>query len=372
MKVFELIAEYQSSYLIYKELEEKLELLFEKLLISNNISFLQIESRVKSLPSFLDKVYRLISANKNLEDIFNDLVGIRLVTYYNEDVDQITDLIERKFKIHSKNSEYESHKRAPDQFGYSSIHYKVSLSPDKNYSTELTKFQGIIFEVQVRTVVQHAWATIDHKIRYKTAEEIPRDIRREIFQLSALFELADSQFLSIKKKLETKARKDLEKYKKGDSTIKINALTLAYFFETYQSAIQQLVDKAREIGFKETTIQHDPNSIRYLLMLFQRIGIVSMEELEDLFKEAQEKGPKIMEKIYHVISNKSIIPIDYPFPIILLIVITLRLKVVKFNDIDTDEVIQKLLKSTVKSISLSLKNKNNLQKDFSNNGSGNS
>ena len=360
-KVFELISEYQSNYPIYKQFTNRLKLLFEKLLISNGISFLQIETRVKSLPSFLDKVYRLISTNKFLSNNFNDLVGIRLITYYNEDVYQIAALIEREFDFHSKNSEYESHNRSPDQFGYSSLHYKISLSPQLSYPVELDKFKNIVFEVQIRTVVQHAWATIDHKIRYKTAEEIPRDIQREIFQLSALFELADNQFLSIKKKLAAKAREELEKYKNGDLSIKINALTLEYFFENHQSTIQSIVDQARRIGFKETTIRHDPNSIRYLLMLFQRLGVVSMRELEELFAEAQEKGPTIMENIYQVILNKSIIPINYPFPIILLIVITLKLKVLKFNDIDADKVIQKLLGSSVKSISLSLKqNENNL------------
>ncbi|NOY59581.1 MAG: hypothetical protein GXO75_11735, partial [Calditrichaeota bacterium] len=252
--------------------------------------------------------------------------------------------------------EYESYNRSPDQFGYSSLHYKISLSPRSSYPMALDKFKDIVFEVQIRTVVQHAWATIDHKIRYKTAEEIPRNVQREIFQLSALFELADSQFLSIKKKLAAKAREELEKYKNGDLSIKINTLTLEHFFETHQPEIQRLVNKAGEIGFKETTIQHDPNSIRYLLMLFQRLGIITMGELEDLFVKAQEKGPKIMEKIYHIISKKNIIPIDYPFPIILLIIITLRLKVIKFKDMDTDKVVQELLKSTVKSISLSLEN----------------
>ena len=355
MKVFELISEYQRSYPIYKEFTVELKSLFEKLLISNNISFLQIETRVKSLPSFLDKVYRLISTNKPLSYNFTDLVGIRLITYYTEDLYHIADLVEREFEIHSKNSEYESHKRAPDQFGYSSIHYKVSLASKSSYDPALRKFKNIVFEVQIRTVAQHAWATIDHKIRYKTAEKIPRDIQRQIFQLSALFELADSQFLAIKKSLEAKARDDLEKYKKGDLTVKINALTLEYFFETNQPTIQSIVEQARRIGFKETTIQHDPNSIRYLLMLFQRLGVVSMAELEELFAEAQEKGATIMENIYKIISNKSIISIDYPFPIILLIIITIRLRVTKFNDIDADKMIRKLLGSSVQSISMSLK-----------------
>ena len=355
-KVVELIAEYQRNYSTYEALTKELRNLFEALLNSNNIGFLQIETRVKSLPSFLDKVYRLIASDRYEGQTFADLVGIRLITYYNEDVTEIARLVEQEFTVHSKNSEYESHNRSPDQFRYSSLHYKVSLSPDKPYFQALKKFQNILFEVQIRTVVQHAWAAIDHKIRYKTAEQIPQDVQREIFRLSALFELADYQFLSIKKKLETRAREELKKYKAGDTSVKINTLTLDYFFETHRDAIQSIVRQAREIGFQKTSIQYDPNSIRYLLMLFQRLGIVSMNDLERLFLKAQVKGAAIMRYIYQVVSDENIDSIDYPFPIVLLIVITLRLKETQFNDLDVDQLIQQLLGSSVKSISLSLLN----------------
>ncbi|GEM_PF-1983222 len=360
MRVFDLILEYQNNYPTYNEFLKEIKLLLEKILLDNNIAYSQIETRIKPLPSFLDKAYRLISNNEHFSPRFNDLLGVRVIAFYLEDVDRIADFIESNFKVHLKNFEYEAQHRAPDQFGYSSKHYKISLR--NNFGNiKIEKFKDIIFEVQIRTVAQHAWSIIDHKIRYKTAEEIPQDIQRQIFQLSALFELADSQFLAIKKKLEVQAQEDLEKYKTGDLSAKINALTLGHFFKTHQSTIQSIIDEAVKIGFKETIIQHNPNSLRYLLMLFQRLSIFSMGELEALFAEAQEKGPGIMENIYQVISNKSIIPVDYPFPIILLIVITLRLKVIKFNDIDANKVIQKLLGSSVKSISLSLKqNENNL------------
>ena len=354
-RVFDLISKYQRNYSDYRKLTVELKFLLGELLNSNGINFLQIETRVKSLPSFLDKIYRKISTGGHFSYPFADLVGVRVITYYNEDVYKIADLIEQEFEIHSKNSEYESHNRSPDQFGYSSLHYKVSLALNRNYSEKLSRYRNIVFEIQIRTVAQHAWATIDHKIRYKTAEKLPQDIQRQIFQLSALFELADTQFLAIKKKLEAHAREDLEKYKAGDLSVKINALTLEYFFEIHQETIQSIVDEAKKIGFRETTIRHDPNSIRYLLMLFQRLGVVSMGELETFFEEAQKEGPIIMQRIYQIISDRSIISIEYPFPIVLLIFITLRIKAIKFSDFDTEKVIQELLGSSVESISMSLK-----------------
>ena len=297
MKVLELIAGYQRNFSLYQEFAAECKQLFEELLVLNKISYLQIESRIKSLPSYLDKVYRLVSSNNKTADNFDDLLGIRLITYYIEDIQLVSDLIETKFRIHSRNSEYTTRNRAPNQFGYSSIHYKLSLSPSSLNSDKLAKFQHIIFEIQVRTVAQHTWATIDHKIRYKTADKIPSDIEREIFQLSALFELADSQFLAIKNKLHARAEKELLKYKQGDLTAKINSLTLEYFLQTHQTIIQKLINAANKIGFNETIIQNDPNSILYLLKLFQRLGINSMGELENIINQAQGTGPLIIEKI---------------------------------------------------------------------------
>ena len=91
MKVFDLISEYQNNYPIYKKFASEIKSLFEKMFIDNKISYLHIETRIKSLSSFLDKVYRLISNNKRFSRKSNDLIGIRLITYYNKDVYQIAE-----------------------------------------------------------------------------------------------------------------------------------------------------------------------------------------------------------------------------------------------------------------------------------------
>lgn len=343
MKVFEIVKEYQNKYPLNKEFSEKLKSLFADLLIKHNIGFLQIESRVKSLPSLLDKVYRVLSGGREFSYNCTDLIGIRLITYYMEDVYQIAELIEKKFKVHSQNMEYDSFNRSPDQFGYSSIHYKVSLLPEEIYAIDVNSFKDIVFEVQIRTVAQHAWATIDHKLRYKTTEEIPKPILRQIFQLSALFELADTQFSNIKKQLEAQAHEDLVRYKAGDVSAKINGLTLEYFLKVHGEAIESLISEAKNIGFKETSLQHDPNTIRHLLTVFKRLGIVTMGELENLFEEAQLRKDAFMEEIFKIISKASDVPMDYPFPIFIFVLIILRLKTVHLEAIDVKEIILKLM-----------------------------
>ncbi len=345
MKVFEIISEYQNRYPLNTEFSEKLKPLFTHLLIQHNISFLQIETRVKSLPGFLDKVYRVLSTGREFSYNCTDLIGVRLITYYMEDVYKIAKLIEQNLKVHSQNLEYDSFNRSPDQFGYSSIHFKVSLLPEGKYSADVDSFRDLVFEVQIRTVAQHAWATIDHKLRYKTTEEIPKPILRQIFQLSALFELADNQFANIKKQLEAQAHGDLERYKAGDLSARINALTLEYFLTTQSSTIESLIKEAKNIGFNETSIQHDPNTIHHLFTVFKRLGIKTMGELESLFTEAEQKKTAFLEDIYQVISKTSMVPMDYPFPIFIFVLIFLRLKTVSMEAIDVKEIILMLMGS---------------------------
>jgi ppGpp synthetase/RelA/SpoT-type nucleotidyltranferase len=62
---------------------------------------------------------------------------------------------------------------------------------------EAEKFKNIRIELQIRTVIQDAWSILDHKIKYKNS--IPQNLKRRINRLSALFEIADEEFLNIQK-----------------------------------------------------------------------------------------------------------------------------------------------------------------------------
>lgn len=86
----------------------------------------------------------------------------------------------------------------PDRFGYLSVHYTASLSPARRKLAEWRPYADIRAEVQFRTALQHAWSAVQHKLEYKSSIEAPRELRRRLFRLSALFELADEQFSELR------------------------------------------------------------------------------------------------------------------------------------------------------------------------------
>jgi len=88
-----------------------------------------------------------------------------------------------------------------NQFGYMSLHYVVSLSEPRASLSENQRFHECKGEIQIRSILKHAWAEIEHDLGYKTELEIPQQIRRRFTRIAGLLEVADSEFDAIRLRL---------------------------------------------------------------------------------------------------------------------------------------------------------------------------
>lgn len=154
------------------------------------IEYVEIECRVKSFDSFYGKIER-----KNYKEPFNeirDICGVRIIHYYESDIQLIDEIIRSEFNI--SETENKTDIMQPDQFGYRSRHYIVTIPKSWSNAPNYRGLEGLFVEIQVRTTLMHAWAFISHKLSYKKEEDIPNEFKRSLFRLSALVELADQQF----------------------------------------------------------------------------------------------------------------------------------------------------------------------------------
>ncbi len=106
-----------------------------------------------------------------------DLAGVRVITYFPSTLKEIDEMLSQEFKIVER-SDMGAELIEEDRFGYQSIHYLVKLTPQRARLPEYDPFALSIAEIQVRTILQHAWAEIEHDIQYKSASVIPAEIRR--------------------------------------------------------------------------------------------------------------------------------------------------------------------------------------------------
>ncbi len=166
-----------------------LELLFQQ----EKISILRVTSRVKTLESFIEKVSR-----KEYDSPFDsneDFCGIRVITFYPEDLVKIDKLIRKEFEVLS--GEPKEDELEVNQLGYRSNHYVCQIKKDWASIPNYRGIQGVKFEIQVRTVLMHAWSEIQYSLGYKAKSYVPKPLLRKVYLLSGLFELADEQLQQV-------------------------------------------------------------------------------------------------------------------------------------------------------------------------------
>lgn len=213
------VDEYSRVRGLYADFATTLEKILRDSLREASIKVQSVESRAKSVGSFAVKAVTPSEADPNrpkydrpLEQI-TDLAGVRVITFFPLTVAQVCGLIEREFVVRERIDKGEELFQQ-ERFGYQSVHYLVQLSDTRLSLSEYQRFRGLIAEIQVRTVLQHAWAEIEHDIEYKSTAVIPRVIRRRFADLAGLLEIADREFQSIQNQdaiLREEAVRDVER-----------------------------------------------------------------------------------------------------------------------------------------------------------------
>lgn len=281
---------YRGELSAYETCAAKLETLVKDLLGEAGIDVVDVESRAKHP----DSLQRKIDGKKDaypepLADV-TDLIGVRVIAYYLEDVDQIREIIRKEFVVDLQNSTDKLDDLEPDRFGYRSVHYIVSLSAARAGLVEWGVFDGKRAEIQVRTATQHAWAAVEHKLSYKRTREAPRDLRRRLLRLGALFELADQEFSGVKQQLVEVEAQYSDDVKGGNLDLPVDKASLEAFVAENDIS-QKIIALAVDAG---VTIE-PPDSEEYegrldvdlrdLVSVLDRLGIETIAELDTLLRE---------------------------------------------------------------------------------------
>lgn len=150
-----------------------------------------IESRVKDWSSIEEKLERKALSLSLVSDL-DDLIGMRIILLFRRDLESIGKLLSDNLNVLS--SEDKAAQLSEAQFGYQSQHFIVELpKPWLNVPT-WRDLGGLRVEVQVRTLAQHIWAAVSHKLQYKQEASVPPPLRRSIHRASALLETVDIEF----------------------------------------------------------------------------------------------------------------------------------------------------------------------------------
>ena len=184
----ELLDAYRAELPQLEQLAEQASSMLREALLEQNIQLNTFERRIKTEESLTGKLEKKGYKYQTIYDI-TDLVGIRVVTYYTDDVDKVAAITKQIFDIDWKNS-VDKRKHQLDSFGYLSLHYICYLKEGP--------LRSIPFEIQMRTALQHVWSAIEHDIGYKGAVKLPPEFVRQFSRLAGMLEMADDEFSRLR------------------------------------------------------------------------------------------------------------------------------------------------------------------------------
>ncbi|MFC1743040.1 GTP pyrophosphokinase family protein [Candidatus Riflebacteria bacterium] len=266
----------------YKELRPKYEFLaisisntLEAILKKNKINYLTVENRVKTLDSFEEKIRR---EDKDYKDPFKDMAdftGIRVITYLEDEVASVGRIIRKSFNTHVEQSINKTEELGPDRFGYRSVHYICDIGRDREKLPESEPYKGLLFEIQVRTLLQHAWAEIEHDRNYKFCGALPREIKRRFNSIAGLLEIADREFNSLARDIEDYASDVKERIKNSDLSLDLDSKSIGYF----------LSHKGKIPGLnflKKRVESRTPGQMDKVVKYLKKFGIKTLFELDEI------------------------------------------------------------------------------------------
>ena len=271
-----ILDEYREAIPVLERMQQDVLTMLREALDRSGLIVTAIEARIKTEESLRGKLALKGSKYATLSDI-TDILGARIITFYTDDVDRIAAMAEQLFEIDWNNSVDKRTLHQLDSFGYNSLHYICKL-PGYDFR----------FELQLRTTLQHAWASINHDIGYKTGVEIPREYLRRINRLAGILEMADDEFSRIRSEITDYRRRVQQLVQNG----KLDDVLLdGDTFNSYLQARPFDALNKRIAAINQAEIQEVP--LIHYLRVFNAFGCKTLGDVQRLVKQHEEDAYRL-------------------------------------------------------------------------------
>ncbi len=249
----------------YERLTGVVVTLVESLLKVRGIDYLAVSGRTKNIQSALQKIDR--KGYKDPAKQMTDLSGTRIIVYFESDVVKVSDLISQVFNVDKKNSLNRDDLMSVDQTGYRSVHFVCDIGSARAALPEFNGLSGLKFEIQIRTVLQHAWAELAHDRNYKFSGKLPRDMERQLYLYAGMLEIADRGFDGLSSQIDSYVENLQAKSKEGDLSSPIDSISLQQFVEEWRKKYEYPLEDSMKQDIGELVSELSQFSVNNLFEL---------------------------------------------------------------------------------------------------------
>ena len=336
-RIDEIGIRYVESLKLYEEYAARIRNLIQDLVEVEGVEFYAIEGWAEPPAELLQMLSTL--EEKDLAGV--DLVTIRVLLRFPADVLRIESLIKSEFDVDPSRS-LPSNSRVlkdPGRFGYPAVVYILSLSQSRSTLKEWEKYKDLNFRLELRTLLQEAWATILPKVSQTVGRESEEEFTRELFLLGAMLEKADKGFLTLRDEIKSEALLVPPSAKKPEQVTAETVFTdeeLYQLFRDDPSLLGKWNANAIEAGFPEFTpdASYLRESFTYLCKILHASGIDTLSEFRRFLSDmdSEDKGLRQLRTLHDSFSDNQNWRVD-PFSALFLLALNFRWDVLKDKDL---------------------------------------
>lgn len=273
-----IIHQYRELVPVFCKMEEVLGSVLRDRIKALGVYVNAIETRIKTEDSLAGKLERKGGKYGCITDL-TDIVGARVITFYTDEVDKIAAFADKVFDIDWVNSVDKRKMHELDSFGYNSLHFICRIPKTLYSDPEYPEINELRFELQMRTALQHVWATLDHDTGYKSGVEIPREYLRNLNRLAGMLELVDEQFSQIRIGINDYRRKVQNLVRDGQfGDVPLDGDTFRSYLKL--NPFDKLVKKIAALNQAEI---HETSAMPYLPAMLS-MGFKTLADVDNLIK----------------------------------------------------------------------------------------
>lgn len=277
-----LLQEFDGRVAAYAALSSYSQKLLADLLRIERLKVLAVSDRVKDRESLSEKLSRPGKHYTNLQEV-TDVVGLRVVTFFEDEVDKVGQIVAKEFELIPEHCVDRRSYAEPDRFGYKSLHYVCKLPRTRRELTEHGTYRDEMFEVQIRSILQHAWAEIEH-LGYKSPIAIPHEIKHRMSRVAGLLEIADIEFMEVRDAslgYRDQVASEIEQNDLRD--IELNSISYLEFIRS-SPLVRELDDFIKDEVHVEVDAAADADE-DFLVECLRSVNLLSIGELQERLQE---------------------------------------------------------------------------------------
>lgn len=182
----------------YEALASTMEQVIRSALLAKGYKLISVTSRAKSVESYIEKIKQKYYENPCTD--VTDFAGVRVVCLTQDEADSICSVLKKSFTIHEVVNKSEC--LGAEEGGYRAVHMICQIGPTRSKLLEYKLYSDLKFEIQIHTILQHAWAQLDHNRHYKQKSKLPKTFESDLLQISHSITNVDNDFNQLAKNID--------------------------------------------------------------------------------------------------------------------------------------------------------------------------